>query len=57
MRRLMALVVLSWIAIIIYFIYFLDAEFAENKIDFIEGGDIKKAEMVDSIKLKDSVNN
>jgi hypothetical protein len=57
MRRLMALVIVSWIAIIIYFIYFLEAESANKEIDFIEGGDIKKAEMIDSIRLKDSVNN
>ena len=57
MKKLMALVIVSWIAIIIYFIYFLEGEVAEKEIDFIQGGDIKKAEMVDSIKLKDSVNN
>jgi hypothetical protein len=57
MKKLMALVIVLWIAIIIYFIYFLDAEFAEKDIDFIQGGNIKKAEMIDSIKLKDSVNN
>jgi hypothetical protein len=57
MRRLMALVIVSWIAIIIYFIYFLEGESANKEIDFIEGGDIKKAEMIDSIRLKDSVNN
>jgi hypothetical protein len=57
MRKLMALVIVSWIAIIIYFIYFLEAESANKEIDFIEGGDIKKAEMIDSIRLKDSVNN
>ena len=53
----MALVIVSWIAIIIYFIYFLEGESANKEIDFIEGGDIKKAEMIDSIRLKDSVNN
>ena len=57
MKKFMALVIVSWIAIIIYFIYFLEGEVAEKEIDFIQGGDIKKAEMVDSIKLKDSVNN
>ena len=57
MIRLMALVIVSWIAIIIYFIYFLEGEVADKDIDFIQGGDIKKAEMVDSLKLKDSVNN
>jgi hypothetical protein len=57
MKKFMALVILSWIAIIIYFIYFLEAEVANKEIDFIEGGDIKKAEMIDSLKVKDSVNN
>ena len=57
MKKFMALVILSWIAIIIYFIYFLEAEVGNKEIDFIEGGDIKKAEIIDSLKLKDSVNN
>ena len=57
MKKFMALVILSWIAIIIYFIYFLEAEVGNKQIDFIEGGDIKKAEIIDSLKLKDSVNN
>ena len=57
MKKFMALVIVSWIAIIIYFIYFLEGEFTSKDIDFIQGGDIKKAEMIDSLKAKDSLNN
>jgi hypothetical protein len=57
MKKFMALVILSWIAVIIYFIYFLETEVGKKEVDFIEGGDIKKAEMIDSLKLKDSINN
>ena len=57
MKKLMALVIVLWIAIIIYFIYFLEGEFTSKNIDFIQGGDIKKKEMIDSLKAKDSLNN
>ena len=57
MKKLMALVIVLWIAIIIYFIYFLEGEVASKEIDFIQGGEIKKAGMIDSLKAKDSLNN
>ena len=57
MKKLMALVIVLWIAIIIYFIYFLEGEVSSKEIDFIQGGHIKKAGMIDSLKAKDSLNN
>ena len=57
MKRFIALLVASWIVIIIYFTCFLEVESPQKEIDFIEGGDIQKAEMIDSLKLKDIVNN
>ena len=56
MKRFIALLVASWIVIIIYLTCFLEVERPQKEIDFIEGGDIQKAEMMDSLKTKDSLN-
>jgi hypothetical protein len=56
MKRFIALLVASWIVIIIYLTCFLEVESPQKEIDFIEGGDIQKAQTIDSLqKLVDSL--
>lgn len=53
MKRFVPLTILSLIILIICFIYFLKNK--SKEIDFIEGGDIRNSEIIDSINFKDSL--
>lgn len=56
MKKFLALLVASWIVIIFYFLFFLDIKPANKEIEFIQGGDIQKAQTIDSLqKLVDSL--
>lgn len=49
MKKFIALLIASWIVIIIYLVYFVEVETPQKEIEFIQGGDIQKAQMIDSL--------
>jgi hypothetical protein len=55
MKKYLIVLSASWIVIILYFIY-LEFYSPENKIEFIQGGNIQKAQTIDSLQnLVDSI--